>query len=237
MSKRIWELDALRGLCILGMVAVHLIYDLTELYGLLHWEYPPFFLLIMDWGGIAFLMLSGICVTLGSHPVRRGCTVVLCGLLCSAVTAAMYVMKLASSSVIIYFGILHCLGLCMLLWPTLSRLSSRKLTALGILLILMGRCLAGITAGDTLWLLPFGIRPRQFSSADYFPLLPNLGWFLFGSVLGRSLYADKVTRFPKIHPERPAIRFLRQCGTLSLPIYLLHQPVICAVLSVITTTL
>ena len=30
MRKRIWELDALRGLCILGMVLVHLVYDCTD---------------------------------------------------------------------------------------------------------------------------------------------------------------------------------------------------------------
>ena len=34
MRKRIWELDALRGLCILGMVLVHLVYDIRDLYGL-----------------------------------------------------------------------------------------------------------------------------------------------------------------------------------------------------------
>ena len=31
MRKRIWELDALRGLCILGMVLVHLVYDIRDL--------------------------------------------------------------------------------------------------------------------------------------------------------------------------------------------------------------
>ena len=32
MKKRIWELDALRGLCVIGMVAVHLVYDLAVMY-------------------------------------------------------------------------------------------------------------------------------------------------------------------------------------------------------------
>ena len=31
MKKRIWELDVLRGICILGVVIVHLIYDLVDL--------------------------------------------------------------------------------------------------------------------------------------------------------------------------------------------------------------
>ena len=31
MKKRIWELDALRGICILGMILVHGLYDLNLL--------------------------------------------------------------------------------------------------------------------------------------------------------------------------------------------------------------
>ena len=55
MKKRIWELDALRGLCILGMVVVHFVYDLVELYGLIKWEYPPAFLLCSTMGRCAVL--------------------------------------------------------------------------------------------------------------------------------------------------------------------------------------
>ena len=57
MSQRIWELDAARGFCILGMVVVHLIYDLVELYQMVAWQYPIVFTLIMDWGGVAFVLI------------------------------------------------------------------------------------------------------------------------------------------------------------------------------------
>ena len=36
--KRIWELDAFRGLCVLGMVIVHLVFDVVYLYRLVDWE-------------------------------------------------------------------------------------------------------------------------------------------------------------------------------------------------------
>ena len=32
MKKRVWELDAFRGLCVLGMVLIHFVYDLIDLY-------------------------------------------------------------------------------------------------------------------------------------------------------------------------------------------------------------
>ena len=48
MKKRIWELDVFRGICILGVIAVHFVYDMVELYGLVKWEYPPLFSFIKD---------------------------------------------------------------------------------------------------------------------------------------------------------------------------------------------
>lgn len=75
MKKRIWELDAFRGLCLLGMVLIHLIYDLTELYGFVSWNLPAWFVDFQEWAGSLFLILSGLCATLGSRPVRRGLTV------------------------------------------------------------------------------------------------------------------------------------------------------------------
>ena len=85
MKSRIWELDALRGLCILGVIAVHLVYDVTVLYRLVVWTPPALFQFIQRWGGVLFLLISGICVTLGSRCVKRGLVVFSCGMLISAV--------------------------------------------------------------------------------------------------------------------------------------------------------
>ena len=61
MSKnRIWELDAFRGLCVIGMVIVHFVFDLVTLFGLVDWAYNSVFTFIMNWGGILFLLMSGI---------------------------------------------------------------------------------------------------------------------------------------------------------------------------------
>ena len=93
MNKRIWELDVLRGICILGMVVVHLLYDLMELYALVDWQPPVLYTLALEWGGVLFLLISGICVTLGRRSVRRGLIVFFCGMICSAVTAGMYFLN------------------------------------------------------------------------------------------------------------------------------------------------
>ncbi len=231
MKKRIWELDVLRGVCILGMVVVHLIYDLQTFFSLPFLADSQLFDLIKQWGGVLFLLISGICVTLGSHPVRRGLIVFACGLLCSAVTAGMYVLNMADKSIIIYFGVLHCLGVCMLLWPLFKRLPVWALGLLGLGLTVLGLWISGNVVLDFPWLIPLGLVPGDFASSDYFPLLSNLGFFLVGAFLGKTLYRKKETLLPRINPANPVLAFFTLLGKWSLPVYLLHQPIITGLLT------
>lgn len=234
MKKRIWELDVLRGICILAMVAVHLVFDLVYIYGTLTLEGfgQWLFDLLTQWGGVLFLLISGICVTLGSHPVRRGLTVFGCGMLCTLATWLMYWLGFMDQSVIIYFGVLHCLGICMLLWPLVKKLPAWALGILGVILVAVGLYLPNLRV-DTPWLLPLGLMYPGFASSDYFPLLPNLGFFLLGAVLGLTLYRKKQTLLPKVNEKNFMIRFFSVCGKWSLWIYLLHQPLMTVALELI----
>ncbi len=230
MKKRIWELDAFRGLCIIGVVLVHLVYDLVDLYGIVKWEYPAWFAFIKDWGGILFLLLSGVCVTLGSRSVRRGLIVFLCGMICTAVTYAMFRMGFGKS-IIIYFGVLHCLGVCMLLWPTYKNMKWWGLLLHGIVLAALGLYLDHLLTERLLsttdqWLMPLGLYWKGFASSDYFPILPNLGYFLVGAAIGKTLYRKKETLLPMVNPRNPILRCLQFFGRHSLWIYLLHQPIL-----------
>ena len=189
--------------------------------------------LIGVWGGVLFLLLSGVCATLGSRSFRRGLIVYGCGLLCTAVTAGMVVLGFASESIIVRFGVLHCLGLCMILWSLLRRLPTWILALLGSLMVITGLLICDTVVKVT-WLYPLGLTAANFFSSDYFPLLPHLGFFLLGSVLGRALYRNKQSLLPGADQKNPVIRFLCFCGRQSLPIYLLHQPVLTAVCEIIT---
>ena len=230
MKKRIWELDALRGLCILGMVIVHFVYDLVELYALVPMAYPKWFAFVKDWGGVLFLLLSGTCATLGSGHTRRGLLVFACGMVCTAVTLGMYLLGFSGKEIIIYFGVLHCLGVCMLLWGGFRKLPTWALGVLGAALTAAGLWLRTRYVSFP-WLIVLGFAPDWFASSDYFPLLPNLGFFLLGAVLGRTVYRQKTTRLPKVNAERPALRFLTLCGRHSLGIYLLHQPILAGIMT------
>ena len=172
-----------------------------------------------------FVLLSGICATLGSHSVKRGLVVFGCGLLCTAVTAGMYWLNMAGSGIIIYFGVLHCLGICMILWHFFKKQHWISLLSLGAALVAIGLVLNEMRSTH-LWLMPLGLITADFATSDYFPLLPHFGFFLAGAAFGRLLYAKKQTLLPKVNAQNPVLRFFRFCGKHSLWIYLLHQPVL-----------
>ena len=233
MKKRIWELDAARGLALLGMLIIHFIYDLVDLWQVFFWEEPGWYLFIKNNCGFIFLVISGVSVTLGSHYLRRGVQVFVCGLVCTAVTAGMYLLGLADGSIVIYFGVLHCLGVCMVLWHWLRRLPGWCTALLGLVLTAAGLVLGQLYL-DVSWVwIPLGLCPVWFHSSDYFPLLPNLGFFLLGAELGRMLYRDKQSRLPEAWGDLPPVRLLRAMGRRSLWIYLLHQPVLAGVTMII----
>ncbi len=234
MKRRIWELDALRGVCILGMIVIHLIYDLGELFALVKWQNSPAFIFAQQWGGIGFLLISGICVTLGSRCIRRGLTVFSAGMLCTAITAGIVFLGFADKSLLIRFGILHCLGICMLLWPVFKKFPAIVLASLGVLLAALGLYIGEHIYTNCPYLFFLGLRSISFSSSDYFPLLPNFGYFLIGAAFGKSFYREKTTLLPNINAHNPFLRFLQMCGRHSLWIYLLHQPVLIAALFIIT---
>ena len=124
----------------------------------------------------------------------------------------------------IYFGVLHCLGLCMLLWHFFRRLSAPVLTVAGILLAGIGFLLPQVPVDqDLLYFL--GVSSGKLTAPDYFPLLPNLGFFLLGAALGKSLYVSGKSICPT-GATHPVSHFLGVLGKHSLLIYLLHQPVL-----------
>ena len=220
--QRIWEVDALRGLFLLGMLVIHFVLDI-ELTFQVQLPLPVLFHIIRRAGAAGFILLSGLCATLGSHPRRRGGQVLTCGLLISLVTGLAVTGKLAPAGFFIQFGILHLLGVCMLLYPSLRVCSNWALTLLGGCVLAVGCRFLHITVSSPL-LFPLGLTCRHFSSLDYFPLLPFAGWFIWGIVLGRLLYASGKTRLPG-HGRALPLRALRAIGRHSLPLYLLHQPV------------
>ena len=147
------------------------------------------------------------------------------------VTCGMYFLGFANKGIIIYFGVLHCLGVCMLLSPLLKKLPWWVLIPVGLAVIFMGDLLKGVRS-DSIFLIPFGIYPAGFASSDYFPLIPRLGYFILGIAMGQTLYKNKKSSIPE--PKFFPFNALGFLGRHSLFIYLVHQPVIAALVFLVS---
>lgn len=231
-KQRIWEVDAFRGFCLLFVFASHLSYDLRDSFRL---AFDLGFLdKLFEYGGAVFIVLSGLSATLGSKSFRRGMIVLGCGLFITLVTEVMIALDLLGEYNRIQFGVLHLIGTCMILYPILKKLPTAFLAVFGAVLIGVGLWLSikevRIAEPSSPYdirnfLYVFGLPTKVFFSGDYFPLLPNLGWFIEGIVLGRLVYKNKVSLLPNFPSDFFLIRFLRFLGRHSLIFYLVHQPV------------
>ncbi len=230
-KSRIWELDALRGVCILCVIVVHFLFDLS-FFGGLSLTLPAWYVFLQEYGGAIFVVLSGICVTLGSKSVRRGLIVFACGMLITAVTYGMYRLGMSGADVVVKFGVLHLLGVCMLVYPAFKKLPPAMLTVLGLVIAITGYAIRGIIVPQH-WLFPLGLTYEGFTSSDYFPLFPQLGYFLIGAAIGKTAYREKKTLLPGSFQKTPVARFFCWCGRQSLFIYLLHQPIVYGLLELV----
>lgn len=84
---------------------------------------------------------------------------------------------------------------------------------------------------DHSWLVWLGITPPQYYPVDFFPLFPYFGLVLLGVAVGNMVYNKNGRGFslPDLSELAP-VRILRFLGSHSLPIYMIHQPVLFAIL-------
>jgi len=129
----------------------------------------------------------------------------------------------------IVFGVLHLIGLSLLLAYPFLRLHGANFI-FGLLVILLGIDLQNISVGFP-WLLWLGLAPAGFYSVDYFPVFPWFGVILAGIGLGDLLYPGyrRKTALPDLSGS-PFVRSLAFLGRNSLAVYLVHQPVIIAIM-------
>jgi len=230
-SKRFWEVDFLRGIAVVMMIIFHALFDLAY-FGKYHFNVVyGFWLLFARLTAIIFLFLVGISLTLSynrrsarfSSFLVRGLKIFGFGLLITLVTWLFF------SEETIIFGVLHLIGLSIIIsYPFIKR--KYLSLAAGIAAIVAGYWLSTKAFAFT-WLMWLGVVPQKLITFDYFPLLPWFGVVLLGVFAGNVLYPKgrKRIRLPELGRFVPfnIVCFL---GRNSLIIYLLHQPVLMAIM-------
>jgi uncharacterized membrane protein len=234
-AGRFWEVDAARGVAILMMVFYHLVYDLDTFGGYGIESTGGFWAFFADTTASLFLFLVGVSLAI-SHSraghrgessfgkyLLRGLRIFGYGML---LTVGTWLLGFG----VIWFGILHLIGVSIVLaYPLLTyRLAN---LVLGGAIVVVGEYMRlRDVSSESPWLLPLGVVPENLFMPDYRPLLPWFGVVLLGVFFGNVLYGGRV---PAVSEAPAYSRPLGFLGRNSLFIYLVHQPILVALLVVL----
>lgn len=225
-KNRIWEIDFLRGIAFICMVYDHAVYDLNYMFGVrtnFFWGYDD---IIGDFSAITFMILCGISANFSKSNLKRGLIVFASALLLTAGTAL--ADGLLKTRLIIVFGILHFLGLAMIISHFVKRLPIWVTAILAVTAWFIGQFFLTVRLDTNIFCM-FGLYSRNFYSSDYYPLFPYLAFVFLGIIIGKLIYKEKKSIFPFEIGSNPISFF----GKHSFILYFIHQPIVFAVLFVI----
>lgn len=235
-KSRVWEIDALRGALILLVAMDHVFFDLFYFFDFK----TQFGLRIQNFalsyynGNLRatshdaivslFLIISGISAAFTRNHIYRAFKMIFVAVAITFFTSLIDKFSISDYNSTVWFGIIHCLAACMLIFAFLKMI---KFPSVLILIAAILSLLAGyyfinepVTTNSN-FLIIFIYNTRYYISADYFPILPYLGWFLIGALLSEVIYKEKKTL---INAENLFLyKPLCFCGRHSLAVYILSQ--------------
>lgn len=250
-KNRIWELDFLRGLCVLLMIWDHFMYNVAFIFGdswvMTHPNAVNFLEFAQDyWYGdlrtlfhpiifCLFFIMCGISCSLSRNNLKRGLQALTISFAITLVTS-LFDMP-------IRFGVIHMLAFAILFYWIINTISlhNKKLTSLiclisGIVIIIVNNVYTQKppeTLSPQLAFIADFFGGSLYESYDYFPLLPWVGYMLLGASVGEYIYGNKQSLFPKLdkYGWHKPISFW---GDKALLVYVLHQPIIIGILSLLS---
>jgi uncharacterized membrane protein len=236
-AMRFWEVDLLRGWAIVLMILYHLAYDLNY-FGVYAIDmYSGFWFYFARLTVTLFLLLVGISLTLshfnaintgranqfGMRLIKRSVR-----LFCIAMGITIISYFLIGKGFIV-FGVLHFIAIALLFAYPFLRL--RWLNVIfGLIFISIGLFLQNLSVNFP-WLIWIGLVPKDFYSLDYVPIFPWFGVMLIGVALGDLFYQGYNRKFSLSESNDSILASsLSYIGRKSLIIYLIHQPILIALI-------
>lgn len=235
-TNRFQLLDTIRGMVLVSMMIYHAVWNLVYIYGR-NWSWYQSSAAYLWQQSVCwtFIFLSGFCYSLGKRHMKNGLMVFGSGLLVTIVT----LIAMPGNRVV--FGVLTCIGSCILLLTFTERLWRKiPVEAGAALLFILFLWTKNINSGymgfgrlhrielpvkwyDNYVTTFLGFPFAGFYSTDYFSLIPWFFLFLTG-FYGYGIFV----KYDVIKKDfmRKGIGFFAFLGRHSLLIYLLHQPVI-----------
>lgn len=243
MEKRSVVIDAVRGVLVLLMIVYHAVY-VAAMYRFIEPDlYSGFWWLFPRSIAAGFLVVSGWNL---AAKKQRGAPFRSFLLRAARLAPVALAISIGTWPVLgksfVFFGIIHLLTLSSIIaWPIAGRPVLAGVVA--IVSFVTGLAIGGYRA-PYVWLAWLGVRPAGLYPADYEPLLPWFGFVALGMVLFHVAGTKAVghaagARFPVQPSGKPdaqtapagglhsvAIHLLAATGKRSLPLYLIHLPLL-----------
>jgi uncharacterized membrane protein len=244
-TKRVGLLDEIRGFAILCMVVYHFMFSLNNFYGVnVPIFFEPWFYVIQRIFAGAFIFISGSVCRFSRNNLKRGAQCFFLGMMVT------FVVALVQPAMQIHFGILHLLGISMIIFALAEAFFDFLPPMAGIIIFtLLFVILYGIAYGspgyigfeglftftmpeilyDAGVLFPLGFKSPHANYGDYFPLIPWFCIFAAGCFFGVYARDNALPRW--FYKTR--VKFFAATGRYTIWIYLLHQPIIIFILNII----
>ncbi len=233
------------------MMLFHLSWDWNYLISPIRWLPAWYWGTVADMIGATFFWVAGMSQFLSpghsSRAVREGAKLFGWGMFLTVGTL------IYSPNGPILFGVLHSLGVSKILTYPLRKLRPSLIVlpafaALGLGYWLRNQHFHGEWSYLAMWI---GFRPTPIPTmADYYPILPEIGYMWLGACLARVLYRENYPNPPQLKLEKkpakkaesvaftsPPSRAVAWFGRHALVIYIVHQPILFGITSLIEKAL
>ncbi len=229
-------IDALRGAALVAMIVYHFMWDLS-FYRFIMTDIArdPFWSRVAMAIAASFLFLVGVGFAFASRDgLHRVSYLRRLAMIAGAAMLTTLVTSFTTPHAPVLFGILHCIALTsMLIVMFLHAPRWIVLAAAAAALLLPSFARSPVFDGPLfVWL---GLAQTNPPMVDHAPILPWMGFALFGLAVGRFILMDERAialreRLRAWAPANGAMRGLALMGRWSLVIYLVHQPIMMAAL-------
>jgi len=235
-SPRFAFVDIARGVALLAMFVYHFAYDLS-FFGLIETDVvaEPGWRLFARCIAGSFLIVVGCSLVLATRKgLNRPAYLKRIAMVAGAAALVSLGTWFAIPGNFIFFGILHHIALASVLALPFLRLPTVAVALSAAIAFALPRFVAHPLL-DAPWLSWLGFSHAPLQTADFVPVFPWFGCVLTGIVLARLLLPRLTgTRLAAWRPRMLPVRIVAWGGRHSLLVYLVHQPVFIAALTLVT---